>query len=674
MRLLLRSLSLLALAASILSGQQLKPMTVHDLLAMRRVTDPQISPDGRWVAFTVTDHSISENKTNSNIFLVPAAGGSVNQLTAAKGSNSTPRWLSATTLSFVSTRDGESQAWIIPVTGGEARKLTNISTEASGLVVSRDGKLIAFASDVFPDCPDDDCNQRRAAGDALQKSKAKVFDRLPYRVWNAWKDGRRSHLFVQVLDGSPARDLTPGDHDVPPIDLGGSWDYAFSPDGTEMTFTMNTDSLTATSTNNDLFVVSSRGGSARRITSNPANDAQPTYSPDGKMIAYLAMERPGFEADQRRLVVYDRATGNRRLVTSPTDVSVGEMVWSPDGRYIYCTGDNKGTRSIYRITLGDGKVVPIMKEGTNSGLRITPDGKTLVFTHDRIDIPADVYRMDVSGRNLTRLTGLNDERVKALRLQPKEDFWFEGAGGTKIHGMLVKPPHFAKGSRYPMIYLIHGGPQGQWMDQFHFRWSAQLFASRGYVVAMVNPRGSTGYGQPFTDAISRNWGGAAFEDLMKGIDYLTATYEYIDGARLAAAGASYGGYMINWMLGSTDRFRCFVSHDGVFNPWSMYGTTEELWFTEWEFGGTPYTHPELYDRWSPLRKASSFHTPTLVVHGQQDFRVDVSEGFQLFTALQRQGVPSKMLYFPDEGHWVMRPANAVLWYSTVLDWIDTYTK
>jgi dipeptidyl aminopeptidase/acylaminoacyl peptidase len=622
----------------------------------------------------VSDHSIAENRAVSSIVLVPSSGGPVVPLTASKGSNHSPRWLSATTLAFLSTRDGESQVWTISVTGGEARKLTTISTEVSGFHASNDGGRIAFDSEVYPDCLDDDCNQRRAAEFAKRASKAKVFDRLPYRVWNSWKDGKRSHVFVQSVSGGPAKDLTPGDFDAPPIDLGGAWDYSFSPDGRTVAYTKNTDTMVATSTNNDLFIVSVEGGEARRITDNPANDAQPLYSPDGRTIAYTAMKRPGFEADRRVIMLYDVGTGTRKELTEAADLSFGEAAWSPDGKWLYASADDRGARSIFRIAVKDGKVEPLLQEGVASGLRVAPDGRALYFVHDRMDRPGELHRFEIASKRLTKLTNFNDERARSLDLSAKQDVWFEGARGAQVHALLLKPPGFDASKKYPMILLIHGGPQGQWADQFHYRWSAPLFASRGYVVAMINPRGSTGYGQQFTDEISGDWGGAVYEDLMRGLDHLLKTQPYIDGSRVAAAGASYGGYMVNWLLGQTDRFRCFVSHDGVFNPWSMYGTTEELWFTEWEFGGTPYQRPDLYDRWSPLRNAAAFKTPTLVIHGQLDYRVDVSEGFQLFTALQRQGIPSQMLYFPDEGHWVTKPANAVVWYTTVLDWIDTYTK
>ncbi|MGB2867035.1 MAG: S9 family peptidase [Bacteroidota bacterium] len=668
-------LLLLAFGSFAVFGQEKKPITFDDLIGMGRVSDPQVSPDGKWVALSASYANKAENKSNTNIYLVPVKGGELRQLTSAKGSNMNPQWMpDGKTIAFVSTRDGEAQIWSIPVDGGEARKLSHIATEVSGLIVSPDGKWFAFSSDVYPDCMDEDCNQKRLEAAEKSKVKAKIFERLPYRVWNAWKDGKRSHLFVMPSDGGNARDLTPGEYDTPPIDLGGNWDYQFSPDSKEVALTRNADPMVAISTNNDIFVVPVTGGPLKKITENPANDSQPLYSPDGKYIAYRAMKRPGFEADERNLILCERTTGKLSNLTESFDYSVNDVVWSPDSRALYFNADDKGNESIFKVTVGTKKVETIIDKGYNHSLQLTPDGKTLVFLKESIDRPAEVYRMDSDGDNVNALTSVNAARLSQLDVSPKEDFWFDGSGGTKVHGFLVKPPAFTAGKKYPMIYLIHGGPQGQWGDNITYRWNAQMFASRGYVVVMVNPRGSTGYGQKFTDEISGDWGGKVYDDLMKGVDYVLKTYGYIDNNRVSAAGASYGGYMIDWIEGHTDRFKCLVSHDGVYNPLSMYGTTEELWFVEWEYGGTPYKNPELYNKWSPMMSADKFKTPMLIIHSQQDFRVDVSEGIQLFTALQRQGVKSKMLYFPDEGHWVMKPLNSELWYKTVLDWIDENTK
>ena len=656
-------------------AQPKRAITFDDLINFGRVSDPQISPDGKTVAFVVTWQLKEENKSTSNIYVESVAGGDVRQLTNAKGVNNSPRWIpDGKTIAFISTRDGDSQLWTISVGGGEARKVSHSATEAAGLVVSPDGKWFAFSSDVYPDCLDEGCNAQRLDAVEKNKVKAKIFTTLPYRVWNSWKDGKRSHLFVLPLSGGKAMDITPGEYDTPPIDLGGNWDYAFSPDSKEIAFTRNPDTLVAVSTNNEIYIVPVTGGTPKNISNNPANDSQPLYSPDGTYIAYRMMRRAGFEADRRELVLYERASGKLVNLTETFDYSVNDVVWSPDSKSLFFNADDKGNVSIFKVTVADKKVTTILDKGFNTSLRLTPDGKTLVITRETTTGPTELFRLERDGKDLKQITFINTEKVNPLEMNSLENFWFNGAEGTRVQGFLLKPPFFSTHNKYPLIFLVHGGPQGQWGDDFHYRWNAQMFASRGYVVVMINPRGSTGYGQKFTDEISKDWGGKVYVDLMNGLDEVLKAYSFIDSSRMAAAGASYGGYMMNWILGHTDRFKCIVSHDGVFNPASAYGTTEELWFNEWEFGGTPYKNPELYKKWSPLEYAKNFKTPTLVIHSQQDFRLDVSEGFQLFTALQRQGVKSKMLYFPDEFHFVAKPQNSELWYKTVLDWIDENTK
>lgn len=671
----LHRLVILFIVVSAAFGQTSRPLTFDEFIRLGRVTDPQVSPDGSTIAFVITYHNKGENKTNSNIYTVPANGGAVQQITNAKGGNFNPRWMpDGRTIAFISTRDSEAQIWSVSLTGGEAKKISAISTGASDLQVSPDGKWFAFTSEVYPDCPDDASNAKRAEEVEKSKVKAKIFDKLPYRLWNAWKDGKRNHVFVLPVDGVKAVDVTPGDYDTPPVDLGGNWSFAWSPDSREIAFERNTDPVVATSTNNDIFTVAVTGGVPQRITENKGNDSQPLYSPDGRYLVYLQMKRAGFEADQKQLILYERSTGIRTNLTERFDFSLNEVAWSPDSKLIYVNADDKGNESLFRLNIVTRKIELLAGKGYTHFIRVLPDGRNVIAAHEAIDHPVELYRIDAETKTLTKLTAVNDERLSSIAMNAKEDFWFKGAGGTSIHGFLVKPPGFDASKKYPMILLVHGGPQGQWGDQFHYRWSAQMFASRGYVAVLINPHGSTGYGQRFTDEISRDWGGKPYTDLMAGVDYVVKTYPFIDGNRVAAAGASYGGYMINWILGHTNRFRCLVSHDGVFNTKSMYGSTEELWFPEWEFGGTPYQKPELYEKWSPLTYARNFKTPTLVVHGQLDYRLDVSEGFQLFTALQRQGVKSRMLYFPDEGHFVAKPANAELWYKTVLDWIDENTK
>jgi len=659
----------------LLISESPRPITFDDLIAMERIGDPQVSPDGESIAFVVTKFNKEGNSANSNIYLVPVQGGEVRQLTAASGANHSPRWSpDGESLAFISTRDGSSQIYTIDMKGGEANKRSSVSTGVNGLLWSPDGKYFAYWTEGWPECETDDCNRERLKEREDSKIEAMIFDRLLYRHWDGWKHETRYHLYVLPVDGGEPHILTPGDYDTPPISLGGYWTYDFSPDGEEMVFLRNTDDMVAISTNNDLFTVPVTGGDLNRITTNPANDLQPAYSPDGTYISYLMNERPGFESDRRQLVLYDREQGSKNYLTADFDYSISEYVWSPDSRYMYFNADDQGNVSIFRISIEDQAIDKLLDYGYNTSLRITPDGDNLVFLHQRVNKPAEIFSMSSNGGQIHQVTSINDELVAQLDINPVEHFWFDGADDTRVHGMLLKPPAFDETEKYPFIYLAHGGPQGQWGDQFHYRWNAQMFASRGYVVGMVNRRGSTGYGQDFTDQISQDWGGKAYRDLMKGLDYIIDTYEFVDEEKIGAAGASYGGYMINWIATQTDRFNCLVSHAGLFNMHSFYGSTEELWFPEWDFGGTPYENYEEYNEWSPLVYAENISTPTLVIHGYYDFRVDVSEGFQMFTALQRQGVESKMLYFPDEGHWIQKPLNAELWYETVLDWMDKYLK
>jgi len=476
------------------------------------------------------------------------------------------------------------------------------------------------------------------------------------------------------------RDLTPGDFDSPVFSLGGQDNYAFSPDGQEVAYSSNHDKVEATSTNGDIWLVPVNGGAAKNITAdNPAGDFTPLYSPDGKYIAYRSQARPGYESDRFGLMLYDRKTGERKNLTENYSNWVGTFVWFPDSSRIYFSSEREGKSLVWAVhVLGPEPKSLFVGEnavGYNDDLVMSKSDSALVFTRMSLQAPTEIYRFpSTQNGGVSPITHLNKEALSQVAMSPLESFWFTGAKGDKVQGFLVKPPNFDTNQKYPLKFLIHGGPQGAWGDDWSYRWNPELFAANGYVVVMINFHGSTGYGQKFIDEINGNWGGAPFEDLMKGLDYAEKTYPFIDKDRECAMGASYGGYATNWILGHTDRFKCIVTHDGMFNSTSAWGTTEELWFNEWEFKGTPYTNREGYDKWSPYMAAKNFKTPTLVVHGQLDYRLDVSEGFQLFTTLQRLGVPSKMLYFPDEGHWVLKPQNSQLWYKTVNDWVDQWTK
>ncbi|HVH88148.1 MAG TPA: S9 family peptidase [Terriglobales bacterium] len=662
------------------SGQQ-HPFTFEDMMALKRISDPQISPDGRWVMFSAVDVNLEENTRKPHLWIVPAAGGESRQITSGQAEENRGRFSpDGKSISYVSSAVGGSQIWIAGFdsqTGsltGDGRQLTSISTEADGALWAPDGKRIVFISDVYPDCKDDSCNKSRDEDVTKSKVKAKIFTRLFYRHWSSYTRFKRSHLFVVPVDGGTPTDITPGDHDVPPFNLGGQDLYAISPDGQEVAFTSNIDEVEATSTNNDVFVVPITGGTPKKISSSPGSDSIPLYSPDGRYIAYRSQARAGYESDRFRLLLYDRKSGATTELTRNFDRWVDAFTWTPDSSTIYFTANDRGAVPLWRVKMSGGEPEKVLG-GSNDEPLFTADGKTIFFSRMSIQAPNEIYKAAISSvapLEAQQLSHVNDALLSQVEMSPLESFEFTGANKTKVQGFILKPPGFNPAQKYAMKFLIHGGPQGAWGDEWSYRWNGELFAANGYVVIMINFRGSTGYGQRFIDEINGDWGGKPYIDLMRGLDYVEKAYPFVDKERECALGASYGGYMIDWLLGHTTRFKCLVSHDGMFNAVSSFGTTEELWFNTWEFKGTPWTNPSTYKKWSPNESAAKFKTPTLVVHGQLDYRLDLSEGLQLFTTLQLLKVPSKMLYFPDEGHWVLKPQNSRLWYKTVNDWVDQW--
>jgi dipeptidyl aminopeptidase/acylaminoacyl peptidase len=673
----------LVAAAVAVAGQTAakRAITFKDLISLHRVSEPQISPDGKWIAYSVATPDLEANRSLRDVWLVPTAGGEARQLTRG-GSDMRARWSpDGKKLAFISGRSGTPQIYWIALEGGEATRLTSLSTGADNELWSPDGKTVAFVSSVYPDCKDDACNAARDAAKETSKVKARIYEKLLYRHWNEWWDGKRSHLFAAAVDGGGvARDLTPGaNYDVPPFNEGAPEAIAFSPDGKELCFTANTDKDEALSTNGDLFTVDVSGGSEpKRITTNPGNDWGPAYSPDGKWIAYRAQLLAGYEADRWRLMLFERQSGKAINRTEDLDRSVESYAWTPDSARIYFSAEAQAEMPVYEIVVAASGAPRVIADGYNADFDLSRDGRTLALLRTNLTMPAEIFTADADGgANLRQVTHQNDPLLAQVDLQGAETFWFEGAEKTQVEGLLIRPPHFDAAKKYPTLFLIHGGPQGAWTDAWGYRWNQQVMAAAGYVVVMVNPRGSTGYGQKFTAQISRDWGGRVYEDLLKGLDAAIAKYPFIDGARVGAAGGSYGGYMIDWIATHTDRFKCLISHAGPYDLASEYGATEELWFADWEFGGPPWAKPELYRKWAPSEFAAGlgkYKTPTLVVGGELDFRVPYTQDLEFFTALQVQGVPSKLVIFPDEGHWVLKPQNSELWYATFLDWLGRYLR
>ncbi len=670
------SIIIFSLILNAVQAQTRKALSFDDFIKIKRVSDPQISPDGRTLAMVITAMSLEQNRGNSDIYLVPVSGGDPVPFVFGPAADFSPRWSpDGKQLAFISSRSGSPQVWVIPTTGGEPHQLTDFPGGVNSFAWSKSGRFLLVASSVYPDCPDLESNRRKFEEQAKSRVKARIYDHLLFRHWNSWFDGTRSHLFLFPLDGGNPVDLTLGDYDTPPIALGGELDYSISPDEREIAFVRNVDPelKLGLGTNNDVFLTSPDGRYLEKLTASRANDIDPKYSPDGRYLAYRAMSRPGFEADKLDLIIYDRQKKTFTNLTEKIDYSLSEFLWAPDSRSLYFLCEEKARTALFRATWPEGRIEKVLEGHYLSSIRISPDGRTIYALKQSINHPADVYSIDPARKTLKPLTDVNGKLLQALEMNPAEDFWFQSEGDP-VHGLLLKPPFFDPGKKYPLLMLIHGGPQGAWSDQFHYRWNAQMFAAGGYVVAMVNFHGSTGYGQAFTDSISGDWGGKPYRDIINAVNYLSEQYNFIDKTRLAAAGASYGGYLVNWIAGQTDMFKCLISHAGVFDLRSEYGATEELWFPEWEFRGAPWTNPEMYQKFSPSYYVQNFKTPTLVIHGANDFRVPLEQGLQFFTSLQRMGVPSKLLYFPDEDHFVQKPLNAQLWWKTVLDWLAIYLK
>jgi dipeptidyl aminopeptidase/acylaminoacyl peptidase len=652
--------------------------TVDDMLAFERVSDAAVSPDGKLVTFTVSTPDLDANKSSKDVWVAATDGSSVRRLTSHPEADSGARFApDGKSVYFLSSRSGSSQVWRIAVDGGEATQVTALPVDVSAVLPFPDGKRLLLAIDVYPDAATLEESAKRDQAASKSKQSVRAYDQLPVRHWDSWDEGARSHLFV-FHEGRRGElvDLMKGlPYDAPTKPFGGLEQVAIAHDGSEVVFTSKmAGRQDAWSTNDDLWVVPSDGSAKPRLltSANAAADTQPVFSHDGSKLAYLAMARPGFESDRLRVVAIDWRTKKATTITEGWDRSPSQIVWSKDDRSLFATADDLGHHALFAIDAGSGKVSRIVDRGTVSDVGVA--GDRLVFVHDDLQHPAEVWSADANGGRAHPITHLNDARVASIAWGPTEQMSFEGAKGDTVHAWLVRPPNVPKDARVPVAFLIHGGPQGSFSDHFHYRWNPEVFAGHGYAALMVDFHGSTGYGQAFTDAIRGDWGGAPFDDLMKGLDAALAKYPFLDKDRMAALGASYGGYMINWINGKTDRFKALVCHDGNLDETFAYYETEELWFPEWEHGGVPWENGESYSRQSPMSLVRNWKTPTLVVHGGRDYRVVDAQGIATFTALQRRGVPSRFLYFPEENHWVLKPAHSKRWHEEVLSWIDKYTR
>lgn len=653
-------------------------LTARDLITMKRIGDPRLSPDGERFVYTLRETDLAGNRGITDLWLIDPQGESGKKLTNSTFSDFNPRWSAdGASVYFLSARSGMIQVWVISTSGGEARQVTDFPLDIGGMEITPDGKTLLLSMDVFPGKGPQETADTLAETQEPAKT-GRLYDNLFVRHWDRWADGRRSHLFaVPVEHPRQWRDLmTEMEADAPSKPFGGFEEVTISPDSETVVFSAkNVGHREAWSTNFDLYQVPLDGSSSPRCLTvdNPAWDTMPSFSPDGRILAYLAMERPGFEADRYRVVLMYTGTGRKQVLTGDWDRSPGQLSWAPDSSFIYTSAANRGQNSIYRINPESGEVETVVEEGSNSIAALSEE--RIFYLADDLGSPADLYSALLDGSDTRRLTAVNADNLAGISMGDFEQFSFPGWNDETVWCYVVKPADFEQARNYPVAFLIHGGPQGSFGNHFHYRWNPQVYAGAGYAAVMVDFHGSTGYGQKFTDSIRGDWGGKPLEDLKKGLEAALERYPWMDGEKVGALGASYGGFMINWIAGNwPDRFECLVNHDGVFDMRSMYYSTEELWFPEWEQGGPYWMDPRQHEKHNPALFVSRWKTPMLVIHGQLDYRVPLEQGLSAFTVLQRREIPSRFLYFPDENHWVLKPGNSIQWHQVVLEWLDRWLK
>ncbi len=663
-------LLLLSVAMMTAAFAQKRPFTIEDLYKIKGVADPQISPDGKNIAFTVTESNLAEGKSKTEVYLMDADGNNIRKLTDNPAADNHPRWSpDGKSLLFLSTRHEGLQAWLLPLDGGDPVQMTHFATGVSDAVWTSDGKHIVFTSDVFPECgADGDCNKKIDESMSNGPIQAHMADHLLYRHWTSWKDGRRSHVFVYDIDAKKYTDLSPGDYDAPMFSLGGGG-VAVSPDGKEVCFASNHDANEAETTNADLFIVSTAGGEPKDITAeNKSYDGDPSYSPDGKYIAYRMQAVPAYESDLFRIALYDRKSGEKTVLTEKFDNWVDDITWAPDSKSIYFTADVKGHTPLYKVEMNTKEITQVVDVKYIDAIDVSPDGKTLAIVRRAVGEPVEMWHASAQGKNLRRLTFFNKPLEDSVDIRPAEEMWIASPTGQKVHTFIVKPHNFDPSKKYPLILNVHGGPQSQWADAFRGDW--QVYPGSGYIVAFPNPHGSTGYGQEYTAEISKDWGGAVYQDVMAVADSLEKI-PYVDKDRMGAMGWSFGGYMMMWLEGHTSRFKAIACMMGVYDLPAMHGSTEELWFPQWDLGGAPW-ESDLYTKWSPNQFVKNFKTPCLVITGEKDYRVPYPQSLEFFTDLQKMNVQSRLIVFPNDGHWPSGVKSMPLYYNAHLDWFHKY--
>jgi dipeptidyl aminopeptidase/acylaminoacyl peptidase len=681
-----------SIAATAPAQDPVLPFGVQDMVRMERISDVAVAPDGKHIAYTQRTTDMEANKGRTSVWMLDTGkrGATPLRLTDGGPNSNSPEWSKdGKFIYFLSNRSGTMQVWRISSAGTGPRgdtpvpdstQVTNLPLDVGSFRVSPKSDRILVSVEILPDCADLPCTKQRVDADAHAPATGVLYKQLFVRHWDAWSDGRRSQVFALGLNDSGVAQGTPvnltGDiGDVPGKPFGGREDYAFSPDGAQVAFSVRPVQGEPWSTNFDVYQVAADGSApAKNLTAdNKAWDAQPAFSPDGSQLAYLAMDRPAFEADRFHLVLLNLQTGAKRALTQNWDRSIGSFAWSRDGKTLFATADHLGQRPLWAVDVASGRASAITGAGEVEGFSV---GTSKVFyTASSLGAPADLYSVSFSGGKPTQWTRLNQALIEQRKFGEYQQFSFPGWNNENVFGYVVKPVDFKPDHKYPVAFLIHGGPQGSFGNAWSFRWNPQAFAGAGYAVVMVDFHGSTGYGQAFTDSISGDWGGKPLEDLKLGLEAALKANPWLDGEHVCALGGSYGGFMINWIAGEwPDRFKCLVSHDGIFDNRTMYYSTEELWFPEHEFSGPEYQNPAAYAKFNPIDHVANWKTPTLVIHGQQDFRVPLSQGLSVFTALQRRGIPSELLYYPNENHWVLKPADSIEWYDTVLAWLNRWTR